>query len=592
MKKIILVLLVLNIVLLSFAFYEEYNLYYGNLHSHTGYSDGVETPTIAFNYARDYLDFMAVTDHAYYFLQELRNGQNKYDAIIEEAHAATTDIFLAIPGFEWTATGPGHINFYDVKTYTDRNDDPSLDSLYEWVNLNKPIGQFDHPISMFGIFDDCKYYPYVDKYMNLFEVGNGNWYQNQTISEEMLDAFALALNNGWHLGTTIGQDNHKPNWGSANDSRTAIFSKSLTYEDIYDSMRKMLTYGTEDKDLILKFWANDKPTGSIIYDAEKVYFNIELLETQDDKIETVYIYDKNGIYEEIKVNSNEFNYSFEIEPESGYEFYYLIIKEADGERAVSTPIWIQSSNKTYLFNLTAFPESVKLGEITKLFFDLVNMNTEEKTLQLKIKGEKEILLSKEYTLEPESISYEDLQIEVKEGRMDLYIDDVYYAYAVVEIKSEDALTIKIDRTHYNYGKDIREPFLEKMNEVGNEVGYVDKMIKPNSLEKTDIFIIPLPGEEGTFDKMKMLHTMHYVILEKFIKNSGTLIIIANNAERTEEIVTSYNDFLEQIGAEDKFNELGTALQSGNEIYELQIEAGKIILLAEDNNENLGEIIGE
>lgn len=593
MKKIISVLLVLNIALLGFTFYEEYNLYFGNLHSHTEYSDGVETPETALEYANDFIDFMAITDHAHYFSQELPNGKNKYDSIIEECKTLTTDTFLGIPGFEWTASGPGHINFYDVRTYTDRNIDPNLVSLYEWVNTNKPIGQFNHPISMFGNFDDCKYYPYVDKYMNLFEIGNGNWYQNQTVSEEMLENFALALNNGWHVGTTIGQDNHKANWGSANDSRTAIYSKSLAAEDIYHSMKNMLTYGTEDKNLILKFWANDVPAGSIIYDPSSVKFNIELIETQDDKIETVYIYDKNGIYDEIHVDSNEFKYNFEIEPESGYEFYYLIIKECDGERAVSTPIWLQSSNKTYLLNLKAYPKSVKSGEFTKLFFDLINMNMEEKLLNLSIKNDTEkTILSKDYNLKGESISYESIEIPVKEEKMLLYIDGIFYSEIKIKIMSKDSLNIIIDKTHYNYGENYRAQFIEEMSNRGNQVSYLEKMIKKDSLDKANVFIIPLPGEEGTFDKMKMLHTMHYPILETFIKSGGTLIMIGNPAQKTEEIVQSYNDFLVNIGVEDIFDESGKMLNSGDTEYMQKIEEGKIILLADEDDTKLIEILNK
>lgn len=50
-----------------------YNLYYANLHAHTGYSDGARAPRDAFRYARDTagIDIQATTDHAEF----LKTGQ-------------------------------------------------------------------------------------------------------------------------------------------------------------------------------------------------------------------------------------------------------------------------------------------------------------------------------------------------------------------------------------------------------------------------------------------------------------------------------------------------------------------------------------
>jgi len=44
-----------------------YNIYFGNLHSHTGYSDGSGTPAQAYQHAKNSGagDFLAITDHAH-----------------------------------------------------------------------------------------------------------------------------------------------------------------------------------------------------------------------------------------------------------------------------------------------------------------------------------------------------------------------------------------------------------------------------------------------------------------------------------------------------------------------------------------------
>jgi hypothetical protein len=71
--------------------------FYGNPHSHTSYSDGTGTPEEAYEFGSKVpgLDFLAVTDHGYYFVQTLTDGRDKLAATIEAAQKATTGSFLA-----------------------------------------------------------------------------------------------------------------------------------------------------------------------------------------------------------------------------------------------------------------------------------------------------------------------------------------------------------------------------------------------------------------------------------------------------------------------------------------------------------------
>ena len=54
---------VLSLALVSTAYGQD-NIYFGNLHSHTSYSDGSSTPDKAYKHAKDAgLDFLAITEH-------------------------------------------------------------------------------------------------------------------------------------------------------------------------------------------------------------------------------------------------------------------------------------------------------------------------------------------------------------------------------------------------------------------------------------------------------------------------------------------------------------------------------------------------
>ena len=81
------------------------NVYYGDLHSHTGYSDGAETPFKAFQTADAMgLDFFAVTDHGFFLTdtewQDIKNQANNF---------TVNGQFVALSGFEYT-NKYGHLN--------------------------------------------------------------------------------------------------------------------------------------------------------------------------------------------------------------------------------------------------------------------------------------------------------------------------------------------------------------------------------------------------------------------------------------------------------------------------------------------------
>jgi len=102
--------------------YQGLHLYYGDIHGHTGYSDGFGTPEQYYDYARyeANLDFAAVSDHA-----EWLNRFSKFLSLENDdpfplwpltINAANSkyfpDHFCTLIGFEWTSDQYGHKNVY------------------------------------------------------------------------------------------------------------------------------------------------------------------------------------------------------------------------------------------------------------------------------------------------------------------------------------------------------------------------------------------------------------------------------------------------------------------------------------------------
>ncbi|MDF2530696.1 MAG: hypothetical protein K0Q65_277 [Clostridia bacterium] len=126
----------------SWSFYvgeKVYNLYFGQLHSHTNISDGEGTLDDAYKWARDQgnADFFAVTDHSNWFDNEkdLNNEtianvsestSNEWKELhrIAESYNAD-DEFVAIAGYEMTWSGStggwGHINTFKTTCFVSRS---------------------------------------------------------------------------------------------------------------------------------------------------------------------------------------------------------------------------------------------------------------------------------------------------------------------------------------------------------------------------------------------------------------------------------------------------------------------------------------
>lgn len=560
MKKISL----LFILMISYLFFasEIGNLYFGNLHSHTGYSDGKETPDYAYSYASNVpqMDFHGVSDHGHYFEQELPDGKDKFLATLETAELKTSENFLAIGGFEWTATGWGHINVYNVTEWSDRNKSSDLPSLYSWIKDHNGLGQFNHPIDTFGKFDDFKYDPVADQYINLIEVGNGSWAEGDTMSDEMFEAYQTALRNGWHLGATVGQDNHQANWGNGNDSRTAVYAISLEREDFFESLKSRKTYGTEDNDIKIEFSALEGAMGSIIYDSSSVTLSIEIEETSTDTISSVEIYSRNGLIKTMDINSNIFSYKETLTPETGYEYFFIRVLEKDGQKAVTSPIWLQNSSGKYLLDPSLFPKDIKMGETAKGSFRLVNSNNETKNFLVSIRNRTgKTFVEKNFTLSPLSSVLADLEFSPGDEELFFYVDSINYGSLTLKIRAGESLNILMDRTHENFGKTSRNLLVEEIEKNGNKIYYLERMIRPDSFKNADVFIFPLPSSSGYFEKMKLLMKPHQSIIRNYVQNGGVLILLGNGEELSQEVLGSYNEILKTMDIQEYF---GTPLSNG------------------------------
>ncbi len=540
----------------------DYQIYYGNLHSHTSYSDGRGTPEQAYAHASKYADVLAVTDHCY-FLKIPVNGQSKTYLTQQAARSATIPgKFVGLQGFEWTA-GSGHINVYETLEFISRDEKGDLKDFYEWITKVKKLAQFNHPGITFGNFQDFWFWPEADKYLNLIEIGNGNWSSADVISEEMFNNFILALNRGWHLSPTANQDNHKENWASANDARTGILSKSLTYEGIMEALWNRRTFASEDKTAKLYFYADDNIMGSILPYRERANLYIYYSD-KGDPVGKVYIFSQSRVYELSELSGkDEFEYIGTFDIVDGYEWFFVYIIQKDGNEIVSAPVWFETNSPFRVNYVRVGPEKPSVNQNIQITFDIYNVseNPQQGTLTILLNGKS--VYSERISLKPYGIEYDkDIQLgklEAGDIRIDFLVDGKNVQSVSVKVSERTGLTVLVDKLHENDVSDELLSLLRKFEEHGNTVIFADTVLK--DYNDVDIVLIPTP-RQGGLDFFKDLMPDEIEWLREF---NGKLILLKGSDE---EYFKKYSELFQNANVitsvEGLANILGVSLTTSKE----------------------------
>lgn len=304
-----------------------YNLYVGNLHSHTSYSDGAGTPAQAFAYARDEadMDFQAVTDHHHVLTVE------EYADILYQADVFTEDgVFVAIGGQEWTGIYMNHSTVWDADhVFTAPLSD--YDSLYKEIVGAGCTAAFCHPQP--HNFGEFAYSATGDVGINTVEV------RDQQEEERYIDI----LSKGWHVGTDGSQDNHGPNWGNGH-SWTIALACSLTRHEILEATRNHRTYSTLDRNLEMIFRAEGHYTGDEFAHVDNIAFSIEVYDPGPlDDFQRLELYQNGVVMAWIDIDTMSYAWNPTITPPSGVNHYFVKAYQKQDDMAWSSPVWIDCS---------------------------------------------------------------------------------------------------------------------------------------------------------------------------------------------------------------------------------------------------------
>jgi DNA/RNA endonuclease YhcR with UshA esterase domain/uncharacterized membrane protein len=352
------------------------NHYRGTTHNHTNIShDAAGTPEDALKAGKAHgYDWFAFSDHSHDIDATLadkdtvnhngmpeRTGGSNWQLTRDLATQYTLDNdYVVFPAFEMTSTTWGHSNVFGTDNFIDRKMSSGkyqdLNQYYAWVlTYDNVAAQFNHPDMSANAFNN--FMPYdqrVDKLFTMLEVGNGSGNYAYANAEKK---FYSALDLGWHVAPTYGEDNHDGTWGQTLN-RTVIVANDLSKNSLLHSMQNMRVYMEEDPNFELDVLANGQYMGSVV-NSKSLSFDIKGSDTvaesksmpeynylpatykSDDRVKKVELLTNGSkvVDSFTPSDSADFSWKPEVTVTGGQQWFVVKVTQMDGERIYSAPIW-------------------------------------------------------------------------------------------------------------------------------------------------------------------------------------------------------------------------------------------------------------
>ena len=331
----------------------ELRIYWGDIHGHTGFSDGLgRNRDDYFTFGRDVadLDVLALTDHGSVdwapLIQIVRKYHNEGEFVTLLAQEA--------------GAGHDHMNIYLRRDNLDhiskwhKDYEEFQDWLIQQYNQGENLAQTSpHHFAYNRIISDDRY-PFghwdtrVARFVEVYSSHGtsefpGNPRPLGRTSKDERKYMQWGLSEGLRFGVIGASDNHnsKPGhswWGPYPNGLAGFLAPDLTREAIWEALWDYQTYGTSFDRIYMELTANGQPMGSELVGNGAVNFKGYIIGKVDD-VKATLIRDGEAIFE-IKTETGVIEFDFEDSAPLGNHYYYLRVEQSNGERAWSSPFWV------------------------------------------------------------------------------------------------------------------------------------------------------------------------------------------------------------------------------------------------------------
>lgn len=344
--------------------YAKYKNLIGDIHTHSNFTDGNESPDFTLRYARDVskLDFTCLTDHAELLakcddatIAYYRNLPQKYDE---------PGKFCVLFGYEWTAWMNNHTHRC---VYSLDSNLPIIGSLEpgatEIEGLWEKLSGYDFitipHVTVRGTVEFWKSYnPKIEPIVEFYNKWGNSFGLEYTrpVPEQNLEYTVInALKNGKRYGLMCSSDTHFSRPGSrlqeirdgaleySQSGFVGVWAESHTREAIFDALKNRRCYGMTGTRVRMMFAVNNSVMGSEIESSSvpNIFYKVSTEEYTFTTVSVLKI--TNGAVETIYsnlANASEAKGSCIDEQFKADSAYFLKADLSNSDTAISSPVWV------------------------------------------------------------------------------------------------------------------------------------------------------------------------------------------------------------------------------------------------------------
>jgi hypothetical protein len=321
-----------------------------------GWSKGISCGTVdeCYAYAREValLDFVALTDQGACLTEAWEFCQAK----VREYHEPGR--FVTFKGYEAGAPN-GHRNVI----YVSDEIEPPLDAkrfsnfaprvLYDYYRERGDAILIPHHVKT---WTDWSFHdPQLEPLMEIYSCWGQSESPDMTLWNKGMTPGAgawAAYERGYRMGLIASSDNHvgMPGRSFPGDRQAhtpfkgglcAIWAEELTRESLFNAMKQRRCYGTTGARMVVRFSIDDQPMGSTVArKGQKISAAVEIVGT--DELCAVEIVAAARVLQSLQLRRGENRLATKVElPAAAGDHFYLRVTQVDGERAWTSPIFIE-----------------------------------------------------------------------------------------------------------------------------------------------------------------------------------------------------------------------------------------------------------